>query len=816
MVLSAVLSLAASLAVSVPDPRDSLTLSAVHARGAETASWTAASTGCACWWDPADTSCACCANNGCQCGCKTCGATAKQVCAQCDDFASCRQTADDLVFSRLDKKFSNITRLNKMSSNDQEPANGTFNASAQDRAAEIIKDMFDHPLTSEAAAEAAAAEKASAAAKAGEAEEEAGVAEAEAEAEEAEAEAAEAEAQAEAAEAEAQAEEAEAEAKAEEAEAETKAEEAEAEAEADEAEADEADDVSVANDTQASRVPSPQQASDDTAAADDVPTTVGSESAGVPSQQQPSDDTPAADDAAASDDSQSLQASPDTPIMKWFYCMEDNVGDVLNKDLAQCVSNHTKSERARTLGFSTGIDFEPTMIPDIEGKVLGVGSVLEMALQKNDLVLGAGTLHACDADKVEGETDSDTYKIPDDVMSTVTFAATRGQLSAHCTNIVDAGHQLKTGDPALFLPYMCPAWSHLLDIDTTGRQKTCLLPHQEERSLLDAYEDAKAQGEAEKYLLLDTQTHDALGFVEKLTTECKRVVSASLHGVILSDAMQIPSMRWMNPKSLCNGVPTYAEGTDAANQSNPLRPERMVLCSSDEPHSNSVSSFKFDDYFSGIGWTTNPKQEEIASLDAISDEEVCCGPRISRDAIKAKAAPWLDNVMLQLKNHVLSGLLQKAARSSSAADATSFTRKPSAVDSTVTASGAAANQTGAVADADDDDWHQLLSSEAGREAQAAAGRAVAEMMKAASDEAAKALAADDKEAADALAADDQDEARVMAADEQEATKAKVEMDADAQEGAKAVAAAGHDAQKRLNDADQVAAKAASGGGKVPF
>ena len=737
MVLSAVLSLAASLAVSVPDPRDSLTLSAVHARGAETASWTAASTGCACWWDPADTSCACCANNGCQCGCKKCGATAKQVCAQCDDFASCRQTADDLVFSRLDKKFSNITRLNKMSSNDQEPANGTFNASAQDRAAEIIKDMFDHPLTSEAAAEAAAAEKASAAAKAGEAEEEAGVAEAEAEAEEAEAEAAEAEAQAEEAEAE---------------------EEAPEEAEAEEA-----------------------------------------------------------DDAAASDDSQSLQASPDTPIMKWFYCMEDNVGDVLNKDLAQCVSNHTKSERARTLGFSTGIDFEPTMTPDIEGKVLGVGSILEMALQKNDLVLGAGSLHACDADKVEGETDSDTYKIPDDVMSTVTFAATRGQLSAHCTNIVDAGHQLKTGDPALFLPYMCPAWSHLLDIDTTGRQKTCLLPHQEERSLLDAYEDAKAQGEAEKYLLLDTQTQDALGFVEKLTTECKRVVSASLHGVILSDAMQIPSMRWINPKALCNGVPTYATGgTDAANQSSPLRPERMVLCSSDEPHSNSVSSFKFDDYYSGIGWTTNPKQEEIASLDAISDEEVCCGPRISRDAIKAKAAPWLDNVMLQLKNHVLSGLLQKAARSSSAADATSFTRKPPAVDSTVTASGAAANQTGAVADADDDDWHQLLSSEAGRDAQAAAGRAVAEMMKAASDEAAKALAADDKEAADALAADDQDEARVMAADEQEATKAKVEMDADAQEGAKAVAAAGHDAQKRLNDADQVAAKAASGGGKVPF
>ena len=608
MALSAVLSLAASLAVSVPDPRyprDSLALTARarhvdHASPA--ASWTAASTGCACWWDASDTSCACCENNGCQCGCENCGATAKQVCSDCSDTGSCRQAADDLV----------LTRLQRKSSADQEPSDGTQDASTQERAAEIIKDMF--PKDTQAT-----------------------------------------------------------------------------------------DNTSVVNDTQASNV-------------------------------------------SMAYDTQSMQASSNPLRMKWYYCMDDNVGDVLNRDLANCISNHTKSVHGSIMGFSNGIDFELTMAHDMEGKILGVGSVIEMALQKNDLVLGAGSLHACSSDMIPGDPDSTLP--PGDVMATVTVAATRGVLSAHCTN-VDV-ERVKMGDPALFLPYMCPAWQHLTDMDTSGRNKTCLIPHQEERSLLKAYEAAMARGEAEEFMLLDTQTSDALGFVESLTTHCKRVVSASLHGIILSDAVQIPSMRWMNPKAVCNGEPTYP----SSNQTNPLRPTRMEMCDTDEPHSTAVSSVKFDDYYSGIGWEPKPAREEIVSLDSISDWEVCCGPRISREEIEAKAGSWLDGVMLHLKQHLMPRVQQRAASSSTAADSTPWTPGQPAVDSTVNSTvhstvhstvnstAVGVNQSDVVSGAEAG-WRRLLSSEAGREAEAAADRAVAEMMKAAGDKAAK--AADDEE-----------------------------------------------------------------------
>ena len=128
----------------------------------------------------------------------------------------------------------------------------------------------------------------------------------------------------------------------------------------------------------------------------------------------------------------------------------------------------------------------------------------------------------------------------------------------------------------------------------------------------------------------------------------------------------------------------------------------------------------------------------------------------------------------------------------------------------VNQSDAAADKTMAEAD------RVVIAEKMKADAEAEAARVYKETMKAADEELAQEIAADDEEAAETLAADNQDVSRVMAEDEREAAEAEKKMNVDAQEGAKAVAAASHDAQKRINDADQVVAKAASGGGKVPF
>jgi len=294
---------------------------------------------------------------------------------------------------------------------------------------------------------------------------------------------------------------------------------------------------------------------------------------------------------------------------RWFHMMESNFGDALNKELSQCVGNATwKKEYA----------VETTMDTDEEGKLLVIGSVMEQALRKWDYVLGAGLESNCPVKNhwADGTPLSDKSRL----------LSVRGFETAKCFP------NLKfdvLGDPALYMANLCPRWHALREKrHEIKHDDICVMASIKELSLKHDAMKLNYDGGFSIRVIdaeIDNKDPDAAFNAAKEMSRCKLIISSSLHGLIISDVLKIPSMLYKK---------VYADGTEA------------------------LSMFKYDDYASGINYGDHWPEADIVhsigdALDRLGNRTIPT-ERISTTAITAKAKKWtqlLDRVNEWLKTH---------------------------------------------------------------------------------------------------------------------------------------------------------------------
>lgn len=97
------------------------------------------------------------------------------------------------------------------------------------------------------------------------------------------------------------------------------------------------------------------------------------------------------------------------------------------------------------------------------------------------------------------------------------------------------------GDPALILPiYYSPV------IDNTMKQKIAIIPHKSNYH----YYISDSSLDKKKYILLNPLDH--FSKIVDTICSCKAVISSSLHGLICSDAFNIPNV-WLDEHKLEEG-----------------------------------------------------------------------------------------------------------------------------------------------------------------------------------------------------------------------------------------------------------------------
>ena len=174
-----------------------------------------------------------------------------------------------------------------------------------------------------------------------------------------------------------------------------------------------------------------------------------------------------------------------------------------------------------------------TTISKTSPKLLMIGSVLQSA-RVGDVVWGSG-MKSCPKKKQV----SNVY-------------AVRGPLTADCIG----QRNVSFGDPALLFPFLFPGLCTKEDRALRSRWDVCIVPH---------IHDEASKHRNHKYAVLEAGPYnfrDELGsiphrvlsvsgtpfqFVQEICA-CKLVLSLSLHGIIFSEAYQVPA-RWVfNPK----------------------------------------------------------------------------------------------------------------------------------------------------------------------------------------------------------------------------------------------------------------------------
>lgn len=172
--------------------------------------------------------------------------------------------------------------------------------------------------------------------------------------------------------------------------------------------------------------------------------------------------------------------------MKTFFVKHGNVGDTLASVLLENLTLH-KAEPATTTD---------------EGKLLIVGSFLELVC-KNDVILGIG---------------SNKPKFYLDSPEGVKYLSVRGPLTRE--HILNAEVPEIYGDPALLLPL-------IYNPKVEKYRKVGVIPHYIDRPLFEGEE------------IIDIENHWKTVVDEILS--CERVVSSTLHGIVLAEAYGIPA-----------------------------------------------------------------------------------------------------------------------------------------------------------------------------------------------------------------------------------------------------------------------------------
>lgn len=224
---------------------------------------------------------------------------------------------------------------------------------------------------------------------------------------------------------------------------------------------------------------------------------------------------------------QRLYVCTNTRTINAFWGLDKNVGDTLTPVIIEQMTGYT----AQYVDPHTG------------GKLIMCGSLLEM-MKPGDIILGAGY------NKLE------KIQAPEGVC----FLAVRGPLTRG--SIVGAEVPEVYGDPALLLPLIYKPAS-------TKKYKVGVVPHYADKLHVEI-------GTGETLIDIEQPWQSVIDQI----TACEKVVSSSLHGVIIAEAYGIPA-QWA----------VYGDRIHNAQ-------------------------FKFQDYFAG---TDRPEQQSFTDLDTVPD-----------------------------------------------------------------------------------------------------------------------------------------------------------------------------------------------------
>jgi pyruvyltransferase len=201
--------------------------------------------------------------------------------------------------------------------------------------------------------------------------------------------------------------------------------------------------------------------------------------------------------------------------MKVFSVKTKNVGDTLAPILLESFTNK-KAELVSSCD---------------SGKLLVVGSFLEM-VKENDIVLGIG---------------SNKPNLFLDSPEGVRYLAVRGKLTRD--HIYGAEVPEVYGDPALLLPLI-----YRPNIEKT--RKVAIIPHYVDKPLFDGKED---------YIDIEQDWQSVVRDI----LSCERIISSTLHGIVIAEAYGIPASWAVFSDKIEGGEFKYQDyflGTDRKEQ----------------------------------------------------------------------------------------------------------------------------------------------------------------------------------------------------------------------------------------------------------
>lgn len=179
------------------------------------------------------------------------------------------------------------------------------------------------------------------------------------------------------------------------------------------------------------------------------------------------------------------------PLLFRFFCRDK-----------QIIEHHTRS----------------TVHHDYEDKIsiLGMGSILGR-VNSNDIVFGSGIIK-----------DNTIIEIIPKQIICVRGPLTKKLLTESnipCDNVI-------IGDPGLLIPFMIPP----IIVDHNYKYDLGIIPHYIDNStdIINKYK------ELYNVLIIDITNEDFTQFVKNIC-RCKRILSSSLHGIIVGDAYNVPS-----------------------------------------------------------------------------------------------------------------------------------------------------------------------------------------------------------------------------------------------------------------------------------
>jgi pyruvyltransferase len=237
----------------------------------------------------------------------------------------------------------------------------------------------------------------------------------------------------------------------------------------------------------------------------------------------------------------------DDPILLYYSDFSKNWGDYINPFLVEKITGRK------------AVSYKRIYNPLNKPKLFGVGSILHHPGLDNAIVWGSGFIYP-----------------PKNLKGTPSkILALRGKGSATILENFGIKHNNIFGDPALLFPTFYQP-------KRNKRFKIGFIPHYSELEFF--CNNSVIQENKDVTIISPMVKNDEVFQIIDQICECEVVVSSSLHGLILTDAYQIPSLRFTFTNKLVGG------------------------------------DFKFNDYYSGVG-INHHDVFHIDDLDTINYSE---------------------------------------------------------------------------------------------------------------------------------------------------------------------------------------------------